>query len=138
MLVPPDFTRYHSQSGKITQMIASYYGFINKKESDTVDGEETAATAIATTSSSNPHTLEIIPALGTHAPMTYEQIKIMYGDELANKFNDSDQKKNPFIVHDWRNDVVTIGHAPTDMVSLVWQVCVCLCACLRVSEGSNG
>ena len=120
MLVPPDFTRYHSQAGKITQMIASYYGFINKKEKNTVDGEQsTAKAATVTTSSSNPQRLEIIPALGTHAPMTYEQIKIMYGEELASKFNDSDQENNPFIVHDWRNDVVTIGHAPNEMVSLV-------------------
>jgi hypothetical protein len=27
-LVPPDFTRFHSQAGKITEMIAQYYQFI--------------------------------------------------------------------------------------------------------------
>ena len=104
MLVPPDFTRYHSQSGKITQMIISYYGFTGGEGGGSGGSTDTNKT------------LEIIPALGTHAPMTYEQIKIMYGDELATKFKDSNQKNNPFIVHDWRNDVVTIGHAPNDMV----------------------
>ena len=29
------------------------------------------------------------------------------GHELATKEN-----PNPFLVHDWRNDVITIGHAP--------------------------
>jgi len=54
--------------------------------------------------------LTILPALGTHAPMTDVQIRSMFGDKLA------DKNPSPFVVHDWRNDVVTIGHAPADMV----------------------
>lgn len=34
----------------------------------------------------------------------------MFGHELASKEN-----PNPFLVHDWRNDVVTIGHASKEM-----------------------
>ncbi|KAL3931730.1 MAG: hypothetical protein SGBAC_011173 [Bacillariaceae sp.] len=95
LLLPPDFTRFHSQSGKITQMITDYYGFTaggDKKTDDKVP------------------TVTILPTLGTHAPMTQEQIKIMYGDELAAK------DPSPFVVHDWRNDVETIGHVPSEMV----------------------
>ena len=54
--------------------------------------------------------MQIIPALGTHAPMTPSQIDQMFGSQLANK------TPNPFIVHNWRSDVVTIGHAPETMV----------------------
>lgn len=61
----PDFTRFHSQSGKITQMITDYYGF-------TGGGKHTK----------NVPTVTILPTLGTHAPMTQEQIQIMYGDEV--------------------------------------------------------
>jgi len=43
--------------------------------------------------------------------MTKVQIRKMFGDELA------DRTPSPFMVHDWRNDVVTIGHAPAEMVS---------------------
>lgn len=62
----PDFTRFHSQSGKITQMVTDYYGFTgnDKKADDKVP------------------TVTILPTLGTHAPMTQQQIKIMYGDEV--------------------------------------------------------
>lgn len=93
-LLPPDFTRFHSQAGKITSMIAEYYGYIkNTDESKEVPK------------------IQIMPALGTHAPMTKEQIKTMFGEELAAK------DPSPFLVHDWRNDVETIGHVPGEMVS---------------------
>lgn len=92
LILPPDYTRYHSQAGKITQMIAEHYHFIG---SDSVSSPE----------------IQIMPALGTHAPMSAEQIEGMFGKELASK------DPNPFLVHDWRNDVVTIGHAPAKMVS---------------------
>lgn len=48
-------------------MITDYYGFTaggDKKTDDKVP------------------TVTILPTLGTHAPMTQEQIKIMYGDEV--------------------------------------------------------
>lgn len=46
--------------------------------------------------------------------MTRDQIEKMYGSELAGLSDDNDN--NPFLVHDWRNDVVTIGHVPSSMV----------------------
>jgi nickel-dependent lactate racemase len=53
--------------------------------------------------------IEIMPALGTHAPMTKDQIKKMFGEKLS--------EKDAFLVHDWRNDVVTIGEVPAELVS---------------------
>ena len=50
--------------------------------------------------------------------MTEEQIKNMFGEKLAGK------EPNPFLVHDWRNDVVTIGHAPKEMVRTACNDCI--------------
>jgi nickel-dependent lactate racemase len=91
LILPPDFTRFHSYAGPITSMIAEYYGHIK-------------------TQSAPDSKLEILPALGTHAPMTPEQINVMFGEELGSL------EPSPFLVHDWRNDVETIGHAPNEMV----------------------
>jgi len=49
---------------------------------------------------------DVIPALGTHAPMTDEQLTKMF----------TTIPKELVRVHDWRNDVVTIGHVPREMV----------------------
>jgi nickel-dependent lactate racemase len=80
LVVPPDFTRFHSKSGIITTLIYKYY----KK-----------------------NLKDILPALGTHAPMTGPQIEEMY----------KDVPKELFRIHDWRNDVVTVGTVPGKYVS---------------------
>ena len=82
LAIPPDFTRFNSYAGPITEMINDYYG-------DTLT--------------------DVMPALGTHSPMTDGQIKTMFGSVPAEKFR----------VHDWRNDVVTIGTVPGEYVSEV-------------------
>jgi nickel-dependent lactate racemase len=82
LLVPPDFTRFHSRSGEITTLVYKYY---KEKLED------------------------ILPALGTHVPMTDSEISEMY----------KDVPKDLFRVHDWRNDVVTVGTIPGDYVSKV-------------------
>lgn len=82
LALPPDFTRFNSYAGPITEIINDYYG-------DTLT--------------------DVMPALGTHSPMTAEQIKTMFGSVPAEKFR----------VHDWRNDVVTIGTVPGEYVSKV-------------------
>jgi len=76
LIVPPDFTRFHSQAGLLTQFAWEYYG--------------DALTAV-------------LPALGTHSPMTSEQIREMFGE----------MPQELFKVHDWRNDVVTLGTVPS-------------------------
>ena len=80
LVVPPDFTRFHSRAGDITVLIYKYY---KEKLSD------------------------ILPALGTHLPMSDGQLDEMY----------SGVPKNLFRVHDWRKDVVTIGTVPGEYVS---------------------
>ncbi|CAN0153820.1 unnamed protein product [Ascophyllum nodosum] len=49
---------------------------------------------------------DVIPALGCHEPLTEDERESMFGivpEEL-------------FRIHDWRNDVVTIGHVPAEVV----------------------
>ncbi len=80
LVVPPDFTRFHSRAGDITTLTYKYF-----KE----------------------NLKDILPALGTHAPMTGEQITEMFRDV----------PKELFRVHDWRKDVVTVGTVPGEFVS---------------------
>ncbi len=77
LILPPDFTRYHSNAGLITNIY--YHALINM-------GAE----------------VDIMPALGTHVPVTKEQWDIMFGDIPYEKM----------LIHDWRNDVVKIGEVP--------------------------
>ena len=79
LALPPDFTRFNSYAGPITEMVYDYFG--------------SALT-------------DVMPALGTHAPMTPEQISTMFGHVPADLFR----------VHDWRNDVVTVGEVPAEYV----------------------
>jgi nickel-dependent lactate racemase len=93
----------------ITRLICEFYKFVpNSDESE--NGDRTADVSNDTDEESSPPQIQIIPALGTHAPMTPSQISQMFGPALCNK------EPNPFIVHNWRSDVVTIGHAPKSMV----------------------
>lgn len=82
LALPPDFTRANSYAGPITEMIYDHFG--------------TALT-------------DVMPALGTHSPMTGEQISAMFGHT----------PKELFRVHDWRNDVVTVGEVPAEYVEKV-------------------
>ena len=84
LLLPPDFTRFHSNAGFITNY---YYHLLTNKGIN----------------------VDIMPALGTHAPMSDEQIKKMYGDI----------PQSNFIVHNWRQDVVNIGEVPGDYISTI-------------------
>ena len=80
LVVPPDFTRFHSRAGDITSLIYNYYKDKLK---------------------------DILPALGTHAPMSDDQLMEMFKGIPADLFR----------THDWRRDVVTIGTVPGEYVS---------------------
>ena len=82
LLLPPDFTRFHSGAGFITNV---YYHAL------TARGAE----------------VDILPALGTHEPMSPAQLDAMFGDI----------PHEHFLVHDWRHDVVKLGEIPADFVS---------------------
>jgi len=84
LLLPPDYTRMYSGAGKIT---ALYYDLL--KDSCEVD---------------------ILPALGTHEPMTREECLAFFGEGV------------PFekiLVHNWKTDVVKLGEVPAEFVSRV-------------------
>ena len=80
LVVHPDCTRFHSRAGELTKYIYQYYKASLK---------------------------DILPALGTHSPMTEVQIGEMF----------KGVPKSLFRVHDWRNDVVTVGTVPGEFVS---------------------
>jgi len=80
LAIPPDFTRYHSQAGILTSHVYNYY-----RDSLT----------------------DVLPALGTHAPLTAEEIEKMF----------TGVPKQLFRVHDWRKDVVTVGIVSEDFVA---------------------
>jgi nickel-dependent lactate racemase len=85
LAVPPDFTRFHSKSGEFGEYVWEFYG--------------DALT-------------DVLPALGTHKPMSDREIATMFGAVPRSLFRD----------HDWRNDVVTLGEVPSEFM-------------LEVSEG---
>src|ERR1700761_7591044 len=77
--VPPDFTRFHSKAGELTEMAWEFYG---------------------------DRLVDVLPALGTHTPMTDGQIATMFGETPRGLFR----------VHDWRKDIVTLGEVPGEFV----------------------
>jgi nickel-dependent lactate racemase len=85
LAVPPDFTRFHSKSGELTELAWEFFG---------------------------DKLTDVLPALGTHKAMADEQIATMFGNTPRALFR----------VHDWRNDIVTLGEVPGDFM-------------LEVSEG---
>src|ERR1035441_8117392 len=80
LALPPDFTRFHSRAGEITRLVREFYG---------------------------PRFGAVLPALGTHSPMTGDQIAAMFGD----------LPRDLFRVHDWRSDLVTLGEVPAEFVA---------------------
>ena len=82
LLLPPDITRFHSKAGKIVQLL--YKALAPQAE------------------------IEIMPALGTHIPMSSSERLLMFGPDIP---------ADCFRVHDWRNDVIKIGEVPADYIS---------------------
>ena len=82
LILPPDFTRFHSNAGFITNV---YYHALTGR------GVE----------------VDIMPALGTHVPMKRTQWETMFGDIPFDRM----------LIHDWKNDVVTLGEIPADFIS---------------------
>lgn len=82
LAVPPDITRYYSKAGLLTAFTYGYYG---------------------------NRLTDILPALGTHAPMTAGEVEKMFPSVPPSLFR----------VHNWRNDVLTLGKVPGDYVEEV-------------------
>jgi len=79
LAVPPDFTRFHSHAGVLTTLTHEFYG------------ERLA---------------DVLPALGTHSPMTAEQIAEMFPGVPPGRFR----------VHNWRTGITTVGEVPAAFV----------------------
>jgi nickel-dependent lactate racemase len=79
LVVPPDYTRLPSRSGELTEICWRFLG---------------------------DRLTDVLPALGTHTPMTPEQISHMFGETPRDLFR----------VHDWRNDITTLGEVPAEFV----------------------
>ena len=126
LIIPPDYTRYHSHAGTITRFVAEHYDYVPPRrrppsdgeeeeeeddggvdddddDDDGDDGEGEAGSSIPPTPPTppTPPEIKIMPALGTHQPMTPDQTRKMFGDGLADVY------PSPFVVHDWREDVVS-------------------------------
>jgi nickel-dependent lactate racemase len=72
LALPPDFTRFHSRAGELTCHAYDYYG---------------------------DQMTDILPALGTHKPMTASEIETMFPGIPAHRFR----------VHDFRSGIETLG-----------------------------
>ena len=84
LLIPPDITRSNSGAGAITAMLYAMLG--------------------------NKNHVDVMPVLGTHMPMSEEEIREFFGEGIP---------MERFIVHNWRNDVKSIGTVPGNFVSKV-------------------
>ncbi len=82
LALPPDFTRQHSHAGPLTCMTHQYYG---------------------------DRLVDVMPALGTHEPMSPAELNAMFPSV----------PKSLIRAHDWRRDVVTVGTVPAEFVSEV-------------------
>src|SRR4030042_2445795 len=82
LILPPDITRLNSYAGPLTRMLMK---ILKNAE------------------------IDIMPAVGTHALMTDDEIELMY----------EGIRKNKFRVHRWRKDIVKIGEIPREFVKEV-------------------
>ena len=82
LLIPPDATRIHSDAGLLTRLLYQHF---------------------------HRHTsVEIIPALGTHAPMSRAELTRMFGPEIP---------ADAFLVHNWKESVSDVGTVPSEKIS---------------------
>ena len=81
LIIPPDFTRFHSNAGYITNV---YYHALCEMGCE----------------------VDILPALGTHVPVTQEEAAVMFGDIPYDKF----------LPHNWRSDVMRLGEVPAEFL----------------------
>ena len=82
LVIPPDITRLHSNAGELTCILYELWD------------------------AANGTTFDILPAIGTHAPMTEPQIAEMYGD----------LSKATYHVHHWRTGLYHFGEVPSEFI----------------------
>ena len=82
LVIPPDITRLHSNAGELTRILYELWD------------------------AANGTTFDILPAIGTHTPMTEPQIAEMYGD----------LPKATYHVHHWRIGLYHFGEVPSEFI----------------------
>jgi nickel-dependent lactate racemase len=82
LAIPPDFTRFHSQAGVLTELAWERLG---------------------------ERLTDVLPAIGTHFPVSDHEIATMFGRTPRGLFR----------VHDWKNGLETLGRVPADFVRTV-------------------
>lgn len=82
LLLPPDYTRYHSNAGFISNV---YYHLLTDMGAS----------------------VDVMPALGSHRPVTREEAADMFGDIPFERF----------LEHNWRTEVVRLGEVPGEYLS---------------------
>lgn len=80
LIIPPDYTRCYSYAGEITQILY-------KKLSPAA-------------------TVHVMPALGTHMPLSQEEHDKFFGDAVP---------RDAIIVHHWQTDTVRLGYVPAEV-----------------------
>jgi nickel-dependent lactate racemase len=81
LVLPPDHTRLNSDAGELTRLL---YELLSPKAE-----------------------VDIMPALGTHSPMTEAQLRMMFGDTIP---------LDRFKAHDWRNGIRQVGEVPGKLI----------------------
>lgn len=79
LAIPPDFTRFYSRAGRITELIYQSFG---------------------------ERLTDVLPAVGTHDPMSSAQIRRMFGSLPEERIR----------YHRWREDAVTLGRIPPSFI----------------------
>lgn len=82
LALPPDFTRFHSHAGLLTELTWKYY---------------------------TDNLTDVLPAIGTHFPMTEPEIRKMFGEVPLKLFR----------AHNWREELETLGRVPAEFVKQV-------------------
>jgi nickel-dependent lactate racemase len=81
LILPPDHTRLNSDAGELTRLLHQML--------------------------SPAAEVDIMPALGTHTPMTEAQLRMMFGDTIP---------PARFKVHDWRKGIRHVGDVPGSLL----------------------
>lgn len=87
LIIPPDYTRCYSYAGELTRRIY-------KRLSSTAQ-------------------VDVMPALGTHMPMSHEEIQSFFGGDVP---------EDHILVHHWQTDTISLGEVPAE-------------ECSRISDG---
>jgi hypothetical protein len=79
LAIPPDFSRFHSGAGELTELAWQFFG-------ERLGG--------------------VLPAIGTHRPMTDSEIGTMFGSTPRTLFR----------THNWRTDLANLGEVPAAFI----------------------